>query len=231
MIGIYLCSWLALQLASTILIYFVQYYMRVPGQIPLILLAVQGTSFIFLFVWDLIGRKFNLEKKTIFIAGAAHLACSTTPLVDSRANNTEWVIPLAAMAGVGVAVVYLIPWSMTPDVIEFDEWETGRRREGIFYGFIALNAGAENEQDEADDQREADDPELAQRLEVERVGVAHEAADRALAGPPELEGAGARSRPAARSRSRRRRPPVLVAAVAAGALEALRCPRSPRRLP
>jgi glycoside/pentoside/hexuronide:cation symporter, GPH family len=42
------------------------------------------------------------------------------------------------MAGFGVSVAYLVPWSMMPDVIELDELQTGQRREGIFYGFMVL---------------------------------------------------------------------------------------------
>jgi glycoside/pentoside/hexuronide:cation symporter, GPH family len=42
------------------------------------------------------------------------------------------------IAGFGVSVAYLIPWSMMPDVIELDELQTGKRREGIFYGFMVL---------------------------------------------------------------------------------------------
>jgi GPH family glycoside/pentoside/hexuronide:cation symporter len=45
---------------------------------------------------------------------------------------------LAILAGFGVSVAYLIPWSMVPDVIELDELKTGQRREGIFYGFMVL---------------------------------------------------------------------------------------------
>jgi GPH family glycoside/pentoside/hexuronide:cation symporter len=45
---------------------------------------------------------------------------------------------LAILAGVGVSVGYLIPWSMLPDVVELDELETGQRREGIYYGFFVF---------------------------------------------------------------------------------------------
>ena len=45
---------------------------------------------------------------------------------------------LAILAGFGVSVAYLIPWSMIPDVIELDELNTGQRREGIFYSFMVL---------------------------------------------------------------------------------------------
>ena len=42
------------------------------------------------------------------------------------------------MAGFGVSVAYLIPWSMIPDVIDADELNTGQRREGIYYSFMVL---------------------------------------------------------------------------------------------
>ena len=45
---------------------------------------------------------------------------------------------LGIMAGFGVSVAYLVPWSMMPDVIELDELQTGQRREGVFYGFMVL---------------------------------------------------------------------------------------------
>jgi GPH family glycoside/pentoside/hexuronide:cation symporter len=45
---------------------------------------------------------------------------------------------LAVLAGIGVSVGYLVPWSMVPDVIEMDELETGQRREGVFYGFFVF---------------------------------------------------------------------------------------------
>jgi GPH family glycoside/pentoside/hexuronide:cation symporter len=47
-------------------------------------------------------------------------------------------IILAVLAGVGVATAYIVPWSMMPDVIEYDELLTGQRREGIFYGLMVL---------------------------------------------------------------------------------------------
>jgi len=45
---------------------------------------------------------------------------------------------LAGLAGAGVSIAFLIPWSMLPDVIELDELKTGRRREGIYYGFFVF---------------------------------------------------------------------------------------------
>jgi glycoside/pentoside/hexuronide:cation symporter, GPH family len=135
-IGIYLCSWLALQLTSTVLVYYLTYYLRVPEQIPLVLLALQTTTLVFLFVWGAISRR--LDKRWVFILGSTIWVAVQLWLFFLQPEQTQWIIPIAILAGTGVAVAYLIPWAMMPDVIEYDEWETGQRREGIFYGLMVF---------------------------------------------------------------------------------------------
>ena len=39
-----------------------------------------------------------------------------------------------AVAGLGLATNYVMPFSIIPDVVEFDAIKRGRRREGVFYG-------------------------------------------------------------------------------------------------
>jgi len=45
---------------------------------------------------------------------------------------------VAFFAGMGFSAQWVCPWSMLPDVVEFDEAKTGERREGIFYGMWAF---------------------------------------------------------------------------------------------
>lgn len=135
-VGIYLSSWLALQLVSTVLIYYLTYYMGRREMLPLVLLAIQGTAFIFLFVWSALSRR--REKRTVYIMGAALWLAMQMLLYFITPEQGWLVLPVAVLAGAGVAVAYLIPWAMLPDVIEFDEWETGQRREGVFYGFMVF---------------------------------------------------------------------------------------------
>jgi GPH family glycoside/pentoside/hexuronide:cation symporter len=45
---------------------------------------------------------------------------------------------VAAVAGLGFSAQWVFPWSMLPDVIEYDEKMTGERREGIYYGLWAF---------------------------------------------------------------------------------------------
>ena len=45
---------------------------------------------------------------------------------------------LAALSGLGIATAYVVPWAMVPDIIEFDQLQTGERREGSYYAFASF---------------------------------------------------------------------------------------------
>jgi len=53
-------------------------------------------------------------------------------------GDTNYLLFLAALAGVGVSAAYILPDSILPDVIEWDELRTRRRQEGIYYGIRTL---------------------------------------------------------------------------------------------
>ncbi|MBF2047874.1 MFS transporter [Leptolyngbya sp. NK1-12] len=136
-IGIYLCSWLAVQITATILPYFVVNCLGLSSEtFTLIALAVQGTALLMLFVWSAISAR--VGKKAVYFMGMVLWIIAQAGLFFLQPNQSGLVYPLAIMAGIGVSTAYLIPWSMIPDVIELDELNTGQRREGIFYGFMVL---------------------------------------------------------------------------------------------
>ncbi|WP_017294065.1 MFS transporter [Geminocystis herdmanii] len=136
-VGIYLCSWLAVQLTASILIYFVVNWMGLPdAEFPRVAIAVQGTALIMLFVWQKISN--ILDKKIVYFLGSTIWIIAQIGLFLVQPGQTFLLYALAMLAGCGVSVAYLIPWSMIPDVIDLDELNTGERREGIFYGFMVL---------------------------------------------------------------------------------------------
>lgn len=135
--GIYLCSWLALMTVQTVLVYFLTYWLRRPDlQLPVVL-GVQVMALLFVFIWSRVSER--IGKQRVYIFGMAFWIAISFALFAVPADAAD-IVPmvLAGLAGVGVAVAYLIPWSMLPDVIEEDELKTGRRREGAFYGYFAL---------------------------------------------------------------------------------------------
>ena len=136
-IGIYLCSWLAVQLTASILIYFVVSWMGLPeGTFPQVAIAVQGTALVMLFFWKAVSDR--VGKRAVYFMGTGIWIIAQAGLFLVQPGQVGLMYGLAIMAGFGVSVAYLVPWSMVPDVIELDELQTGQRREGIFYGFMVL---------------------------------------------------------------------------------------------
>jgi glycoside/pentoside/hexuronide:cation symporter, GPH family len=136
-IGIYLFSWLGVQLTATIIPYFVVNWMQQPQYVfSLVAIAVQGTALIMLFVWSRVSERYG--KKAVYFMGMSLWIIAQSGLFFLQPGQVTFMYILAVMAGVGVSTAYLVPWSMIPDVIELDELQTGERREGIFYSFMVL---------------------------------------------------------------------------------------------
>lgn len=136
-IGIYLCSWLAVQNTVAVIPYFVLSWMGLTNQVfTQVVIAVQVTALIMLFVWSAVSER--VGKRAVYFMGMAVWIIAEIGLFFLQPGQVGLMYVLAVMAGFGVSTAYLIPWSMMPDVIELDELNTGQRREGIFYGFMVL---------------------------------------------------------------------------------------------
>lgn len=135
---IYLLSWLSLQFIQVNLQLYVRYWADLDEttQFPFLILGIQLTAFVFLFVWSAVSRR--LGKKNVYYLGVCIWIVILIALFFVPPRQFGWLLTLGILAGTGVSLVYLIPWSLLPDVIELDELETGRRREGVFYGFFVF---------------------------------------------------------------------------------------------
>jgi GPH family glycoside/pentoside/hexuronide:cation symporter len=136
-IGIYLCSWLGVQVTASILPYFVVNCMELPEEkFPQVAIMVQGTALLMLFVWSKVSDRYG--KKIVYFMGVALWIIAQGGLFFLKPDQIPLMYFLAVLAGCGVSTAYLIPWSMVPDTIDLDELKTGQRREGIFYAFMVL---------------------------------------------------------------------------------------------
>ena len=140
-IGIYLCSWLALQITATVIPFFVERYMlpfndNADRDTNFVVLAVQGTALLALSFWSWVSARYG--KKATYFAGMGIWLIAQVGLFLLQPGQVTLMYILAVMTGLGVSTAYLIPWSMLPDVIDLDELQTGQRREGLFYAFMVL---------------------------------------------------------------------------------------------
>ncbi len=135
--GIYLCSWLSAQMTAIIMPYFVVNWM---GETSVVFtqfaLVVQGTALLMLFVWSAISQR--VGKRSAYMMGMGFWILAQAGLFFLQPGQISLMFFLGVVAGFGVSVAYLVPWSMLPDVIELDELRTGQRREGVFSAFMIM---------------------------------------------------------------------------------------------
>ncbi len=133
---IYLLSWLSVQFVQTNLLLYVKYWIGAEGQFGTLVLAVQVSSFAFVLLWARVSQR--VGKQNTYYIGMVFWVLVEIILFFVQPGQVGILFALAVLAGGGVSIAYLIPWSMLPDVVELDELETGQRREGVFYGFFVF---------------------------------------------------------------------------------------------
>eukprot|EP01062_Namystynia_karyoxenos_P035260 TRINITY_DN25849_c4_g1_i2.p1 TRINITY_DN25849_c4_g1~~TRINITY_DN25849_c4_g1_i2.p1 ORF type:complete len:806 (+),score=202.01 TRINITY_DN25849_c4_g1_i2:92-2509(+) len=134
----YLCGPVGIVLVQANLLMYCKYVIGDHGMFDYLVAVVFGTAMIFCPLWSIFAQRRG--KKTAYYCGVLVTGSSVFCLYflnDSAAGRIA-VLVLAFLAGSGLIVPYLIPYSMLPDVIEEDELRTGQRREGIFFGFFTI---------------------------------------------------------------------------------------------
>jgi len=135
--GIFLLTWLAVDVIQAILLYFIKYWLYLEEQSDTIFAVIFVTALIALPLWEWASRHTN--KRLAYIWGIAFWAAVQIVLVLVKPGTPLTVIfGLGAFAGVGVAAAHVLPWSIIPDSVEWDELRTGQRHEGMFYSLVML---------------------------------------------------------------------------------------------
>jgi GPH family glycoside/pentoside/hexuronide:cation symporter len=134
--GLYLLSWTSASILAATLVYFANYYLRVPDQANYFVLLAQGSAILFIPLCVWLARR--LDKRRAFIVGTATWIAILLVLAGLDSEQLGLAYVLAALSGLGIATAYVIPWSMLPDIIEHDQAQTGQRREGSYYAFASF---------------------------------------------------------------------------------------------
>jgi glycoside/pentoside/hexuronide:cation symporter, GPH family len=131
--GIYMFSWLALQITAAI----IPFYARTMGTNEgIVALLVQGPAILMMFVCARLSER--IGKKNLYFLGSGLWILVQIALFFLPQGEVNLLYGLCILASFGVATAYIVPWSILPDVIDLDELNTGRRREGTFYAFMTL---------------------------------------------------------------------------------------------
>lgn len=134
-VGIYLFSWLSLQITAAIIPFYVTLWMGADDYF-LAALLVQGMAIVMMFVCNLLAKR--IGKKGLYFLGGGIWTLAQLGLFFLHPGQLTAMYGLCVVASFGVATAYVVPWSILPDVIELNELKTGQRSEGAFYAFMTL---------------------------------------------------------------------------------------------
>jgi len=135
--GIYLLTWMTILVVETNLLLYIKYIVQREGQSTIIMASIFVTAIFALPLWNWAAKHWN--KRLAYIIGIAFWAVVMIVLITVNAQTPFWVIlALCILAGIGVSAAQVLPWSIIPDAIEWDEWKTYERHEGMFYSLITL---------------------------------------------------------------------------------------------
>ena len=148
-VGIYMFNWSAVDMVAITFPFFLLYWIAEGNLLAKITifgvdLALESAFFgVMMFVcilfvpfWLWISKRFN--KIQAYIAGMASWIIVQLLIFTIQPGDTNYLLLIAALAGIGVSAAYILPDSILPDVIDWDELRTGRRQEGIYYGIRTL---------------------------------------------------------------------------------------------
>jgi GPH family glycoside/pentoside/hexuronide:cation symporter len=135
--GIFLFTFVGLEVITSMLIFFLKYRMNLDHAFPLIGGSLFSVALLVLPFWYWVSRRW--DKPTAFTLGMLYMA---GVMMLNAVIQPEWGLPamltVAVLAGVGFSCIQVLPWAIIPDVVEWDEYYSGQRHEGIFYSLVTL---------------------------------------------------------------------------------------------
>ena len=136
-VGLFLLTWVSVDILQSTLLYFIKYIVGFEGQSDVIMGTIFVTAIVALPLWAWASGRWS--KQRAYVMGIAFWAGVQLVLVTLDAGVAlQTVLVLGVLAGIGVGAAHVLPWSILPDAMEWDEWQTGERHEGMFYSLVTL---------------------------------------------------------------------------------------------
>jgi len=134
---IYLLTWTSVDIVQANLLFYIKYVVVREEQSTLIMATIFVVAMFSIPLWEWASR--HWDKRLAYIFGIAFWAVVQIGLVFITPLTPLVVIVfICALAGIGVGAAHVLPWSIIPDAIEWDEFQTGERHEGMFYSLVTL---------------------------------------------------------------------------------------------
>jgi len=134
---IFLLTWVAVEILQATLLFFVKYVVQREAQNDLIMATIFVTAALALPVWGFVSRRWS--KRWAYTAGIAFWAAVQIVMITlGPATGMTTLLMMCVLAGIGVSAAHVLPWAIIPDAVEWGEWQTGERHEGMLYSLVTL---------------------------------------------------------------------------------------------
>jgi GPH family glycoside/pentoside/hexuronide:cation symporter len=136
-LAIFLATWISVEILQASLLFFIKYVVQREAQNDLIMATIFVVAIFALPIWNWASGRWS--KRWAYIFGIAFWAVVQIVLITlNPGTNLSIILVLCSLAGIGVAAAHVLPWAILPDAIEWDEFQTGKRHEGMFYSLTTL---------------------------------------------------------------------------------------------
>ncbi|MBE9100260.1 MFS transporter [Vacuolonema iberomarrocanum] len=133
--GIYLGSWLSIQIQASVVPYFVILYLgQTETAVTTTILLAQVAGLLMVMVWGALGQR--LDKHHLYLVAIPLWVIAQVLTLLLQPGQIGLFCALMILAGSGAAAAYIVPWAMLPDVIDHQDLQSGQRSEGMYYGIM-----------------------------------------------------------------------------------------------
>jgi GPH family glycoside/pentoside/hexuronide:cation symporter len=111
--------------------YHAEYVLGLPGALPIMLGSFFAVSVLSVPVWVALGRR--VEKKRLLVASMLFAAVSMGAIFFVGEGDAALLVALAGLGGLSSGGGDVVFPSLQADVIDYDEYRTGQRKEGVYF--------------------------------------------------------------------------------------------------
>lgn len=118
--------------------YFTHYAQLTGGQIGSVLMVFGLASIAGAWVVNEIMKKYGKRRAWIIGVGSEGLVLIIMVGFIINPGQIGMIYVLVLLMAVGNAAIYQVPWAMIPDCVDVTELATGKRIDGVIFGFVAF---------------------------------------------------------------------------------------------
>lgn len=134
---IYVGCFAAINVIEGFVLYYIKYWIQDDSVFQILMITVVLVSVVSLPLWTLMTRKIGKRNTTVFGLTFWGLTQLLWMVIDGNTPHLL-IYVTGALVGLGYGAAHTMPWAIFPDVMDLDELETGKRREGIYAGLMMV---------------------------------------------------------------------------------------------